>query len=143
MKLKNRSGDLGGDGTEEGLFHNFFFLRAVSDKKDAFGLHNRHHSHSDGLGGNLVAGSEETGICLDGRFVQVDEMSLGDEAAVGLVKADMTVESDTEKLNIDTAKSLDMLVVGLSFLLGVGRKTVRYEGTGFVDVDSVKKGSGS
>ena len=125
VKLENGCGNEGGNRSEERLFDNILFLSSVCDKKNLFSLHNGHHTHSDSLGGNVILGSKETGVCLNGGLVKVNGVSFSCECVCGLVKADVTVKTYTEKLKVDSAELLDEFVVVFSLCLEILCTAVR------------------
>ncbi len=117
MQLQNRSGHLRINGAEESLFHDFLFGGAVSNQQHLLCLHNGQHSHGDGGLWHLVLVGEETGIGLNGGLVQLYLVGGGGEIGIRLVKADMTVQTDTQQLQINTAQFFDHSVIGLTLSL--------------------------
>ena len=95
MQLQDRSGNGGGDGAEECLLQNLLLCLSVCDQKNLLCLHNGKHTHCNCLTRNVVDAFKETGICHNGGLVQIYNVRSLYEFIGRLVKANVTVKTNT------------------------------------------------
>ena len=100
MELEDRSGNLGSDRAEESALYNVFLCFAVGNEQDLFCLHDRAHTHGDRLARNVAFLFKEASVCLDGRLMQVNHVGRFFKDGSRLIKADMTVKTDAEQLDM-------------------------------------------
>mgnify|MGYP003300403364 CR=1 FL=1 len=124
VHLQDGSGDLGGDGAEEGLLDDLGLVLAGGDQQDLAGVHDGADAHGVGLTGHIVLGGEEALVGLDGLLGQIDAVGAHGEVIGGLVEADVAVVADAQQLQIHAADSLDDGIVLSAGGLGIGILTV-------------------
>lgn len=95
------------------------------------------HTHGVSVGGNLVNGGEETLVGIAGALGESHLVGAQGEVVVGLIEADVAVDTQTQQLQIDTAEISDQLVVTLALTVAVD--TAGHVGVGQIDVHVVKQ----
>ena len=84
---------------------------------------------------NVVLGSEESCVCLDGIGGKSSEVRASDKLVSGLVEADVSVSAYTENLNVNTAESVDVCLVLAAERLNVLCRSVGNRGLCLVFVE--------
>ena len=91
MYLEKGCGNLGIDAVAEQMGDSLVLVLTACKKKDLLCLHDRAEAHGDRLLRNVVDGSEESGVCLNGILGEIRQVSFVVEGVAGLVEADGTL----------------------------------------------------
>ncbi|OPZ89433.1 MAG: hypothetical protein BWY73_01509 [candidate division TA06 bacterium ADurb.Bin417] len=111
MELEDGGGHLAGDTVFDGLVDGVGLVGAVGQQDDFPGVHDRSHTHGDGVKRHLAGVGEEAGVVLDGLLGEGLDMGARGQGRTGLVEADMAVAADAQYLEVDAAGLDDPLLV--------------------------------
>ena len=139
MKLKDRCRNSRSDRTLESCLYDLCLIFARDNQENFFRLHNRFDTHGVSLARYILFFFKETFVSFDGAFGQVYAVSLFFKNRTWLIKTDVTIVSQSEKLKIDTACFTDDFVISGAGMFAVRIRTVRYEGSGLVDIDVIEE----
>ena len=111
MKLQNGSLAPGSDLTLKCVVDSLCLLCAVCYKNDLACAHDIADTHGQSCSRNLVGAVEQSGVCLDGAFGQINTVGLLFKCSTRLVEPDMTVVAKAQKLKVDPTLLPDDLSV--------------------------------
>ena len=111
MKLENGCRNLRRHWPEKAPLQRFGFILSTGDQENFSGLHDGLHPHRVCQLGHLVGALEEPGVRLDGALSQGDLMSAFGEVIIRLVKPNVGVAADAQKLQVDATVVRDDAVI--------------------------------
>ena len=135
MELQDGSGHLGGNRPEEGAANDVGLVGAVCDHEDFLGRHNGANAHGVRLAGHIVGRIEQARIGVDGALRQRHAVRLLGELRRGFVEPDVAVVPQAQKLQAQSARLGDALLVSGARGSSVGAGAVRHMGASRVDID--------
>ena len=139
MQLKYRCRNMRSYRAAEHIMENLSLVRTADNQKDFFSLHNGSDTHGISLLRNIINGSKETLIGLDGALGQVHTVSGLGKFFVRLIKADMAVMPQAQKLQVNAAQALNHVLVAGALLIAVRLGAVGNIGAVHVDVNVLKE----
>src|SRR5262245_23156319 len=120
MKLQKRCRQVCRNRAAQRTFHAMGFPRTYRHENEPAGLQDGSHSHRQRFARDpRWVAVKQCGVVATCRFGETHPMSSCGQFVAGLVEPDMTVAADTEKLEIDSAGSLDCRFVPLTFSVEV------------------------
>ena len=139
MELKDRSGNFWCDRSLDHLFQDCGLILAADKNEQLMAAHDGSDSHGVCLTRNIFFAGKETLICLDRCFSEVNTVCLIFKMVGWFVEANVTVVTETKKLDVSRSDAVDQFVVGLAALFAVSFRTIRNMSIVIRDVHAVKK----
>ena len=100
VELEQGCRNFGSDGAVASAEQNILLCGAVCNQQNLLGTHNGHHTHGYRLLRNFICAIEETRICLNGRIMEIHNVSCTVKMVAGLIESDVTVQANAKQLQV-------------------------------------------
>ena len=139
MHLQNGCRNLRSYRSEECIFYSLSLIFTADNYQDLLCHHNGLDTHGICLFRNIVDGCKESLVRLDGTLSQIYAVSLSLKSLARLIKSNMSVMSQSQKLQVYTASRTDHFFISFALCICIRIHTVGQMGSLWIDIDIIKQ----